>query len=479
MGAETHKSRRQALHRRAADALLAANAQPEAIAHHFTEAGLDDLAIEWWGKAGDQALRRSAFQEAIAHLGKAIAMADKAGATARRAPGGSAAQTQNLTQLHVAQANALFATRGYGAPETTEAFARACELASGDKDAPDRLAADYGLWVGSYARGELPSMRAHSAAFLSDVEARPNSPEAGVAHRAAGITYWVAGEYREARGHLERALALFQPGPDNDLAFRFGLDPGVAAMFSLAVALWPLGEVDRAVSLLEQMLTRIADLTHVGTLAVGRMYATLFELMRGDRTRAAPNAFELARLAREHKLTMFGAVGAFLGGWVTAAGGAPGGGLAAMRRAVDELREQNVLLFDGLLRIALAGARLPHPRPAMTAQRVRRDKAETFLRLRLASAKTALSRQIGIGGERVCRRPPALKAMRVNPSPRRSLRSGARVSEVPELAGSRSAKVQTCPSNATTRNLCCSALRRSAMTTAWFRRGNSAPPAVL
>ena len=45
---------------------LGAAAEPELVAHHFTEAGLDDLAIEWWGKAGDQALRRSAFQEAIA-----------------------------------------------------------------------------------------------------------------------------------------------------------------------------------------------------------------------------------------------------------------------------------------------------------------------------------------------------------------------------------------------------------------------------
>ena len=94
-----------------------------------------------------------------------------------------------------------------------------------NKDAPERLAADYGLWAGSYARGELPSMRAHAAAFLSDVEARPNSPEAGVAHRAAGITCWFAGEYREARDHLERALALFQPGRDDDLAFRFGHGP--------------------------------------------------------------------------------------------------------------------------------------------------------------------------------------------------------------------------------------------------------------
>ena len=55
------KSRRQALHRRAADALRHANAEPEAIAHHFTEAGLDDLAIEWWGNAATRhcAARRS------------------------------------------------------------------------------------------------------------------------------------------------------------------------------------------------------------------------------------------------------------------------------------------------------------------------------------------------------------------------------------------------------------------------------------
>jgi predicted ATPase len=88
------KSRRQALHRRAAEALRDANAEPEAIAHHFTEAGLDDLAIEWWGKAGDQALRRSAFQEAIAHLGKAITMADRV--DQRRPSLGAPAQNEEI-----------------------------------------------------------------------------------------------------------------------------------------------------------------------------------------------------------------------------------------------------------------------------------------------------------------------------------------------------------------------------------------------
>ena len=84
------KSRRQVLHRRIAETLRdrfadTAAAEPEVLAHHFTQAGLTDAAIEWWGKAGDQALRRSAFQEAISHLGKAIEMADKAGEAAPRA----------------------------------------------------------------------------------------------------------------------------------------------------------------------------------------------------------------------------------------------------------------------------------------------------------------------------------------------------------------------------------------------------------
>ena len=151
-----------------------ADAEPEAIGHHFTEAGLDDLAIEWWGKAGDQALRRSAFQEAIAHLGKAIEMADRAGG--RQAAGASGERRQ----IQVAYGNALIAARGYAARETTEAFTKARESAVGEKAAPERLAADYGLWAGSYVRGELSAMREHAAAFLttskqSPIRRRPES----------------------------------------------------------------------------------------------------------------------------------------------------------------------------------------------------------------------------------------------------------------------------------------------------------------
>jgi class 3 adenylate cyclase/predicted ATPase len=266
------------------------------------------------------------------------------------------AQRQRRVQLHVAYGNALIATRGFGAPETTEAFAKAREAASSEKDAPERLAIDYGLWTGSHLRGELAGRRAHAAAFLGDVESRPDSPEAGVAHRAAGMTHLFAGEYREAQLHLKRALALFQPGRDDDLAFRFGQDAGVSAMANLAHVLWPRGELDRATSLIDDMQTRAASLTHVGTRAFARWQAAMFELLRGGRSQAAPTITELGRLAREHNLRLFFAFGVFLEGWSDTNDGAPADGLDAMRRGVDLLRNQKVLMFDGLVKIALAEA---------------------------------------------------------------------------------------------------------------------------
>ena len=342
------KGRRQVLHRRAAEVLRddpeRAAAEPEVIAHHFTEAGLDDLAIEWWGKAGDQALRRSAFQEAIAHLGKAIAMADKAG--------GLSPQGQ---RLHVAYGNALIAARGYGAPETTAAFARARESAFGDKDAPERLAVDDGLWAGSHVRGELPSMRRDAAAFLSHVEARPDSAEAGVAHRAAGLTHWFAGEYREARGHLERAVALFEPGrrttispfaSDRIPAWRpCSTSRSRCGRWATSSALFPL---------VATLTSRMAGLAHVHTRVFGEHLAAMFELMRGNCSCCAARG-RSRTIGADHDLSLWRAVGVFLDGLARAAGPL-GQGVVDMRRGIQLQRDQNALTFDGLIKIALAEA---------------------------------------------------------------------------------------------------------------------------
>ena len=78
--------------------------------------------------------------------------------------------------------------------------------------------------------------------------------------------------------------------------------------------------------------------------------------MRGDHARAAPHAFELARLTREYDLVFWRPFGVFLEGMAKAESGALGEGLEDMRRGIELLHERNILLFDGLIKIALAEA---------------------------------------------------------------------------------------------------------------------------
>ena len=71
------KTRRNSVHRCIAETIRNqhpewANAEPEIVAHHFTQAGLPALAVDWWGKAADLAMRRCAYSEAIAHLETAL-----------------------------------------------------------------------------------------------------------------------------------------------------------------------------------------------------------------------------------------------------------------------------------------------------------------------------------------------------------------------------------------------------------------------
>jgi hypothetical protein len=136
-------------------------------------------------------------------------------------------------------------------------------------------------------------MRALAQTFLADASARPNSPEAGVAERIAGITHSFAGSFREAQPHFERALTLFEPGRDDDLAFRFAHDASVGTMANAALCFWILGEVDRASDLMNRAEARSACLAHVGTRALGNLIAGVFNLMRGDRVRAAANGARL------------------------------------------------------------------------------------------------------------------------------------------------------------------------------------------
>src|SRR5262249_12263520 len=67
------KSTRQHYHQRIAQVLASqfpetAEAEPELLAYHCTEAGLTAQAVRYWQRAGQLASDRSAYLEAISHV---------------------------------------------------------------------------------------------------------------------------------------------------------------------------------------------------------------------------------------------------------------------------------------------------------------------------------------------------------------------------------------------------------------------------
>jgi D-serine deaminase-like pyridoxal phosphate-dependent protein len=100
------------------------------------------------------------------------------------------AQRLRRLRLQTAYGNALLHARGQTAAETIASFARARELAAGVEDVTERASAYYGSWDDAFVRAEVSSTREIAKAFLSDVQRRPGTPEAGFAPRIFGTTLW-------------------------------------------------------------------------------------------------------------------------------------------------------------------------------------------------------------------------------------------------------------------------------------------------
>ena len=330
------KSWRQVLHRRIAETLRdrfadRAAAEPEVLAHHFTQAGMTDAAIEWWGKAGDQALRRSAFQEAIAHLGKAIEMADKSAEAAPHAAAARVSANQRL-KLQTSYGRALIWGKGYAAPETAAAYARARDLGANAGEATAKFETYYGQWAGGFMRGDFASCRDIAAAFVHDAEGAARMPEIAAAHRVLGLTLHLQGDFVDARSHFVDALG--DPRWDYDTKTHLGPDTGANATANLARVNWVLGELGQTRELMDDALARAVELGHIPTLANIQYFKALFELNRGHTEAARHDADQILQLGRQHELPTYLAFGRMLHGYARAYLGDRDTGIVELREGL-------------------------------------------------------------------------------------------------------------------------------------------------
>jgi predicted ATPase len=323
------KSKRAALHARLADILSArGDAPPEVTARHAEAAGQTGRAIALWQEAGERALARPAYREAVTSFTNAIrlcAATDQDEAVLRR---------EQALQLLLGQA--LIANRGYQAEETLAAFRRALALADGTGEVGLQLPALFGLWAGQHIAATGSAALADRYAALA--EGQPDTGARVVGLRMIGLERFYAGRFREPLALTKAGLAAYDPLAHRGLARRYGHDPRAATANYHAWNLWHLGLADQADRTMRENLAWTRAFGHANTTGLVLCFGTMTHiwLREPDRVRAA--AQEAIALAEEMALPLWHAWGRIQLGWALSQADAAGGidemnaGLAEARR---------------------------------------------------------------------------------------------------------------------------------------------------
>jgi class 3 adenylate cyclase/predicted ATPase len=282
--------------------------QPELIAHHCAQAGLNRKAIEYLGMAGQRAIERSSNPEAIGHLKRALELLHSLPADLEYA--------QAALKLEVMVAQAMIASKGYSSPETMEVLLRAKKLITEVTETSQRFTILYGMWACYYVGGEVNKQHVAATEFLSEAETHDDTAALCLAHRALGTTYFTMGQFSAARKQLERARGLYDP--DHHLRFRFqyGQDIGTTAMCYLSWALWHLGYVDQASQLASKAVNRAEEISHPHTLVYTLCHARgMMDVFRRQSDDTKSYAGVVTSLCSEHAFPFWAAGGQIFGGW--------------------------------------------------------------------------------------------------------------------------------------------------------------------
>src|SRR5262245_1654517 len=293
------KNRRGHLHAAIANALEQhfpeiVQTQPETLAHHLTEAGLIEKAIEYWLLAGKNAALRSANVEAIAHLRRGIELT-------ARLPEGEGRNTSEL-DLQLVLGPCLIAMHGPAEGNAIATFARARELCEHLGRPPEYLQVMFWLATASVVRGELQKAIEAVATLLRAAEARGDRPALINAIRLQAMILFFLGRVVEAREAIERAAEMFRTSQETDkmAARAAGQDAGVAIMAFMSWVLWVLGDVDTAVTRMADALKRADTLHHAHTHGFAWYYASVLHALRGELSIAQGYAERCHVISEQH-----------------------------------------------------------------------------------------------------------------------------------------------------------------------------------
>lgn len=271
------RTRRRELHAKIAHVIeerfpSVGEAEPEVLAHHYTEAGLKDEAIPLWFAAAAISFQRSALAETVDHAQRGLAIVLSNPESRER----DALELNFQTLL----GNVYTQLKGLTALETEVAFRRAAELCPSEPEPVKRIVALWGGWVVQEMSGK--SNAALQSAREMERLAEDDRQASLIAHTALmDSLYWV-GRYNEAKVEYSLAMELYRKEVDVELMKTLSFDMQLVDLLYASHFFWMLGYPDKALSCKRQMDDWDQELNIPFMTAFCKTWgARIFEL-RGD-----------------------------------------------------------------------------------------------------------------------------------------------------------------------------------------------------
>ncbi|MGF9764392.1 hypothetical protein AAII07_55775 [Microvirga sp. 0TCS3.31] len=312
--------------------------EPELLARHYTEAGLIEQAVEYWRRAGEQALARSAMAEAVTHLTEGLALLQGL------APGPERKQHELRLQLALGQAS--ITGKGFAAPETGRAYARANELCREIGNVPELFPVLYGRSVFHFQRAELKEAHEIASELLHLGRERGDVAARLTGHRMVGSALCQYGRFAESRDAFEAALALYDPVRDRSSGLVYAIDSRVMCLSWLAHLNLVLGDPEKGLADCKQVPSHVRELEHPGTGAVALAWGCIFHQILRDPHHAGAQAQAVIALGTEQGFPLYRAMGMVVHGWAQAAVGQVADGIAEMEQGLANYRATGAMMWS-------------------------------------------------------------------------------------------------------------------------------------
>ena len=297
------------------------------MAHHYTEAGLNQQAVIYWQEAGQIAMRRSAIVEALNHFNKGLDLLRELPDTPERAP--------QEVALQILLARSLIQNKGYGAAEVEQAFTRARRLIDQFGETSQFSEIMNGLYSYYLIRGEYQSGRIVAEQNLEAAKISQDPIRIQIANQSLGTVLLFMGKLRLAEEHMTQEIPRYNLEEDRSLAMIYGQAPSCNYNIWLGFTKWLLGYPDQASKLIQEGLRIAQEVAHPFTLVFALSSSSIFYC----RTRAIQEATEcldtVLPLAEEQDFRMWAVHGSLVQGIVWTKSGRLLEGIEAITRGLD------------------------------------------------------------------------------------------------------------------------------------------------